>query len=73
MEFCYGLFLTLPLVLPKTSALTVQTHARSYWCGEEGGEEEVGGEEGENVHLKTHATARGVGKKLFSPLLVDCT
>ena len=28
---------------------------KSWWC--------EGEEEGENVHLKTHATARGVGKK----------
>ena len=31
---------------------------QSLWCGEEGEEEE----EGEKVSLKTHATARGVGK-----------
>ena len=29
---------------------------KSWWCGEEGEEE------GENFHLLTHATARGVGK-----------
>ena len=29
---------------------------QSYWCEGEGGE-------GENVHLLTHATARGMGKK----------
>ena len=32
---------------------------KSWWCGEEGEEEE-----GEKVSLKTHATPRGVGKKL---------
>ena len=40
---------------------------KSWLCGEEGEEEEE--EEGDNVHLKTHATARGVGK---IPLLTIC-
>ena len=33
---------------------------RKLWCGEE--EEEEGGE---NVHLLTHTTARGVGKNVI--------
>ena len=36
------------------------TETKSYKCGE-GQEGEEG--EGENVHLKTYATTRGVGKK----------
>ena len=36
-----------------------QRETKSWWC-EEGG----GGEE-EKVHLLTHATARGVGKKMW--------
>ena len=43
---------------------------KSWWCGE--GEEEEKGEEeeGENVYLLTHPTARGVGKnKLVVPSL----
>ena len=43
---------------------------QSWWCQEEEGEEGKEGEEGEGgeggeekVHLLTHATARGMGKK----------
>ena len=38
---------------PLPMAFYVPKRNTSYWCGEEG----------ENVHLKTHATARGMGKK----------
>ena len=39
---------------------------KSWLCGEEGEEEE---EEGDNVHLKTHATARGMGNNTITNYL----
>ena len=42
-------------------AFSVPKRNRKLWCGE--GEEEEGG--GENVHLLTHTTARGVGKNVI--------
>ena len=40
---------------------------KSWWCGEEDGEEE----EGTKVSLKTHATARGMGKKKKKCLAIE--
>ena len=46
---------------PPPQCFLYLTQIKSWRCGE-GKEEEEGGE-GENVHLKTHATARCMGKK----------
>ena len=43
---------------PPTWRFLYLRETKSWWCGE--------GEEGENVHLKTHATTRGMGKNVPS-------
>ena len=49
--------------MPKWCFLFLRETHKCYWCGGEGDREGGGGGgEGEHVNLKTHTTARGMGK-----------